>query len=192
MLFGTGDIFQADCSAICIPTNGALNKVGALVMGAGVAKQAVDHWPGLPDMLGDIVYRLGHGVHQITKNPPGEPENAYLGTQEVPYHIISFPTKPTRVPCTELDRILPRFHDEAKKLQAEPTRSIKWLPGWKAKSDINLIKHSCEELVELTNTMKWKKVCLPKVGCGAGELSWSEVATLLKQHLDNRFVIVTP
>jgi len=160
-----------------------------LVMGAGVARQAVDRWPGLPDILGLMVYKLGNGVHLVTHSDRvlGEP---YMGTQELPYHLVSFPTKPTRIECHELEKVLPRYQAEAETLRNSPIRNSKWLPGWKAKSDLALIKHSAEELVELTNTAGWKKVCLPRVGCGQGELSWQSVYGILAPLLDNRFYVI--
>jgi hypothetical protein len=163
--------------------------MGTLIMGAGVARQAVDRWPGLPDILGQMVYKLGNAVHLVTydKAYHGLP---YLGTQELPYHILSFPTKPTRIECHEIEKILPRYKAEAETLQKDATRNLKWLPGWKAKSDLALIKHSAEELVELTDTHGWKKVCLPRVGCGQGELSWESVYNLINPILDDRFYVI--
>jgi hypothetical protein len=193
MQIADGDLFTTDCNAICIPTNGFVTGINTLVMGAGVARQAVDRWPVLPDILGQLVYKLGNAVHLATNNGPNYPadRDAYLGALDMPYHIVSFPTKPTKVLCTEIDKVLPRFRAEAEQLQKSSTdRNIKWLPGWKAKSDLLLIKHSCEELMELADKMKWKKVCLPRVGCGAGELEWTTIATLLREHLDQRFVVL--
>jgi len=193
-----GNLFNIDCNAICIPTNGYVTSSGSLVMGAGVARQAADRWPALPELLGQRVYQLGNAVHLITTKGPRYQfeDSAFLGTGETPYHIVSFPTKPSRINIgtpEDVDKVLARYRPEAETLLRAPrsvTRDVKYLPGWKAKSDIALIKHSAEELVELTNTQGWKKVCLPRVGCGAGEMDWHEVYDLLKEHLDNRFIIV--
>jgi hypothetical protein len=182
----TGDLFTTDCNAICVPTNGHVTALNTLVMGAGVARQAVDRWPGLPDILGQMVYKFGNAVHLVTHEDPFKfhVDVPYLGTNEIPYHIVSFPTKPTRVAADNLEKILPRYRAEAE------TMGKGWLPGWKAKSDLALIKHSAEELVELTDEMKWKKVCLPRVGCGHGELSWQSVYDLINPILDDRFHII--
>jgi len=187
-----GDLFTSDCNAICIPTNGHVTAMGSLIMGAGVARQAADRWPDLPNIMGRKVYNLGNGVHLVTHDDPYRHNIniPHLGSQELPYHLVSFPTKPTRIECHEVEKILPRYVAEAETLQKTPTRNLKWLPGWKAKSDLALIKHSVEELIELTDLMGWKKVCLPRVGCGNGELSWQSVYELISPMLDSRFYII--
>jgi len=189
-----GDLFGQDCNAIALPTNGYVTSSLTLVMGAGIARRAADIWPNLPDLLGLRVYQQGNAVHCITINKPDyNSHNIYLGGQNVPYHIISFPTKPTKVNIKtkeDLTNVLLVYKQEAEALLANTNKDMKWLPGWKAKSDLNLIKHSCEELVELTDQMKWKKVCLPRVGCGNGGLEWTKVAELLRKHLDHRFTVV--
>lgn len=45
---------------ICVTTNAVLNKVGRLVMGAGVALQACYNKPDLPQKLGDWVKTHGN------------------------------------------------------------------------------------------------------------------------------------
>lgn len=61
---------------------------------------------------------------------------------------------------------------------------------WKDPSDIELIKKSLLELVELTNSNKWKKVILPRPGCNNGKLDWNEVRKYC-ELLDDRFYIYT-
>lgn len=60
----------------CITTNGILNSRDELVMGAGVALQAKQRYPELPEILGRLVKQLGNIPYIIED----------LG-------IISFPTK---------------------------------------------------------------------------------------------------
>lgn len=77
----TGDIWQliGIANAICITTNGIVKDNGALVMGAGIAKEALDMFPGIQFKLGEIVRKYGNipaicGIKNGTR-------------------IVSFPTK---------------------------------------------------------------------------------------------------
>lgn len=65
--------------AICITTNGVVKNNGCLVMGAGVAKQAVQHFPGIDKILGSKVQEHGNRVYLA---------GTCKGTS-----ILSFPTK---------------------------------------------------------------------------------------------------
>jgi len=58
------------------------------------------------------------------------------------------------------------------------------------KSDIELIKKSAVELVELADMLSWKLVFLPAPGCSNGKLDFeTEVKPVIKKILDDRFVI---
>jgi hypothetical protein len=61
--------------AIAITTNGTIKKDGKAVMGAGVAKQAMEQWPDIPFTLGKSLEIAGNNLH-------------YLGN-----NILSFPVK---------------------------------------------------------------------------------------------------
>lgn len=55
------DVHRAGAIAV-IPTNGVVRNDGKLVMGAGLAKQAMDRFPALPAMVGHMVARDGNTV----------------------------------------------------------------------------------------------------------------------------------
>jgi len=61
---------------------------------------------------------------------------------------------------------------------------------WFYKSDLKLIKRSCKELVKLVDRDGYKKVILPRVGCGNGKLNWKDVKLILKKYFDDRFYII--
>lgn len=64
--------------------------------------------------------------------------------------------------------------------------------SWQEPSLLTLIKRSAEELVSLTNRNNWKKVVLPRPGCGLGQLNWEDVKAVIEPILDDRFYIITP
>lgn len=61
---------------------------------------------------------------------------------------------------------------------------------WRDKSDLNLIKQSAEELVELADANDWTCVVMPKPGCANGMLSWIDVKAVIDPILDDRFIVV--
>jgi hypothetical protein len=62
---------------------------------------------------------------------------------------------------------------------------------WWEKADLNLIRGSAKRLVELVNYHGWKKVILPRPGCGNGKLDWKDVKPILEPILDDRFYVIT-
>lgn len=74
----TGDLwdFHNKGEIVCITTNYTVTDKGLLVMGGGCAREAMDRYPHLPKILGDI-YSESHNVPVFL-----EKEN-----------IITFPTK---------------------------------------------------------------------------------------------------
>jgi hypothetical protein len=73
-----------------------------------------------------------------------------------------------------------------KPIVAFPTKNNYW-----EKSDVNLIKQSLNQLITLTDKMKWKKVVLPRPGCNNGGLSWfGLIKPLLEQILNERFYVI--
>ncbi len=62
---------------------------------------------------------------------------------------------------------------------------------WKTTADLNLIERSCQELVTRVNAQhQWKRIALPRVGCGNGGLDWKDVKPILEKYLDDRFIVV--
>jgi hypothetical protein len=61
---------------------------------------------------------------------------------------------------------------------------------WRDKSDLELIKGSCRQLLWLTNYLSIKQVFLPAPGCGLGGLPWSVVKPVIAALLDDRFTVI--
>ena len=150
--------------AICITTNGFVTTKGKCVMGRGIAKQISDLYPEIPQLLGKLIKENGNIVQVITN---------IKGTD-----IISFPVKP----------IISSDHSKLVNHMIGKITSNN-IPGWAVKADIDIIESSSKQLDSLINIKKYKYVCLPKPGCGAGELSWDEVRSKIKDILSENVVI---
>jgi hypothetical protein len=61
---------------------------------------------------------------------------------------------------------------------------------WHEEADLDLIRQSAKELVDLTAGMKGP-FYLPMVGCGNGRRKWDEVRPILAAELDDRFFVIT-
>jgi hypothetical protein len=69
-----------------------------------------------------------------------------------------------------------------------------WM-SWQSPSDIDLIARGVKQLQKLGEILREKKlvfgeIALPLVGCGAGGLERAEVVPILKDGLDDRFVLL--
>lgn len=60
-----GNLWDADCDAIVITTNGTVKQSGEAVMGRGVARQAAKKWPHLPMIWGTHLTENGNHVRGI-------------------------------------------------------------------------------------------------------------------------------
>lgn len=61
---------------------------------------------------------------------------------------------------------------------------------WREKADIELIKESAKELVEIVDLWGFKTVVMPRPGCGNGQLLWEDVKPILEKILDDRFIAI--
>ena len=66
MIEQKGNIWDTKANFICITTCGDVKSNGKLVMGKGIAKQAVNRYPGLETMFGKLVHRDGNKFQVTT------------------------------------------------------------------------------------------------------------------------------
>lgn len=126
-----------------ITTNGTIKKNGCAVMGRGCALEALEMFPGINKVLGDLIRKNGNIVQIL---------------METPQIIVAFPVK----------------------------------HNWWEEADIDLIRLSSQQLVELADKTGWKNVVLPRPGCGNGGLFWhTGVHPIIGPIFDDRFTIVT-
>lgn len=161
--------FIGVADAICITTNGYVTKGGRAVMGRGCAREAKERWPGIDLALGNAIRKNGNITQVI-----GFSKNSY---------IVALPVKPA-------SRIISDPQKEVVSHMAGRFKKGERVPGWALKADLNIIKESIKQLIELADTFEWKKVVLPRPGCGAGELDWKDIEGILKE-LDSRFIVVS-
>lgn len=165
-----GDLFTVDADAICITTNGFVKSNGDAVMGKGCAKQAATIIPELPSMLGKSLRDVGNQVVVlIAQNDTS---------------LLSFPVKPVSKVVTSLE-------DDVVAHMRSSYHIDDNAPGWACKADLDIIVQSCKELVAIADVTGWKKIILPRMGCGAGELDWDTVAQAINPILDERFYVIT-
>lgn len=176
----TGNLFECTwADSICITTNGFTDRRGHNVMGKGVAGEAKRCWPSLPARLGAELLEQGNQVYCLTR----QAEVPRLGMTELPYHLVSFPTKPE---TCEYDELLPYYQRGS---HLPPGSKY---PGWMARSNLNLIRMSALQLLKLATERGWNRVVLPRPGVGAGGLRWEEVRPVLASILqDDRFSVVS-
>lgn len=169
-IYAYGNMMHMDCDALVISTNGFVKSDGTNVMGKGIAKQVAELIPAIPKVLGLKLQQEGNIVHHLGN---------HNGVQ-----LISCPVKPvTKVMESPTDAVM---HMRTKLKVGDV------IPGWACVADIEIIKESLIQLKELADANPtWKRILVPYLGCGAGELEWSNVKPLVTKYLDDRFIIVT-
>lgn len=154
--------------ATCITTNGYVRRDGAAVMGRGCALEAARFWPGLPQELGRLIQQNGNVVQEVPVQPG--PRARVL---------VALPVKPANF-------LLRTTHDETRVVRhmQEQFRVGALVPGWAVKADLQVIRSSLYQLRQLAAVRGWRRVVLPRPGCGAGELAWQhEVRPVVQEVL---------
>jgi hypothetical protein len=173
MIERTGDLWDVDVPGwrpgkdavpwIVVPTNGEVKANGDAVMGAGVARQAADRFPGLARELGRKLKESGNYVQHLGMHClPNPNEGGAQSLAPLLRIVVSFPTKH-------------RWREMAREDLIE-------------RSAMDLAN-----LVEAEGAIAPEVVLLPRVGTGLGGLGWNVVKRILERHLlGTRYVVVTP
>jgi hypothetical protein len=172
--------FLNKANAICITINLHI-KNNDLIMGAGIAKEAKDRYPGIEKNAAWIYDNFGFDIHTLKTHLD-------KNTKLINTHILGFPTKPNWIRVKQdYSNILPYYRNY------NFVVSGKDIPGYMGYSDLSLIEKSAIKLKNLIETMGWNMVICPKVGCGYGGLEWKNVKTILINvglyHMDEIFFI---
>lgn len=165
----TGDLFAVQADAICITTNGYIKANGENVMGKGCAFQLSKLYPQAPRILGQELRKHGNCVNYLLKHNGA--------------HVFSFPVKPVSIVMEHEGEVVRHMRNKFK-----PGDTV---PGWACVADIDTIFRSAHQLLEIVNQGEFQNVVIPRPGCGAGELNWSDVKPVLDSILDDRFAAIT-
>ena len=181
MKYCTGNILEqiGKVSAICITTNGFTKNNGDAVMGMGIAKQMAEKFPELPTLLGRAIRANGNCVNYLT---------TLQGHTGRSTRIYSFPVKPISLLMPNQDAINRLVVSHGKK----HARIGAYVPGFHCKANVEIIRRSALELLEVHKRDNLSSVILPLPGCGAGELSFKKnVETMLMPILGSHYYLMS-
>lgn len=156
-------------TAVVVTTNGMTKANGDAVMGAGIAKYAAQNLSPIDRSL----------LSRFTGSP-------CLSTTTLP-NIMG---KMLRIHSNQafyLGRWDDKVTDYTTHLLTMPT---KW--DWRNDSDLELIKTSCRQMIQLADINELETIFLPAPGCNNGHLSFAEVGPAISVLLDDRFLCVRP
>lgn len=158
------DLFLEPADAICLTTNGSIKMNGSAVLGRGVALRAKRLWYGIEYLLGRLIKRQGNVVQVLTRETDTGLKYLRLPRQNGEFLLCPVPWHIVAFPVKE---------------------------KWPEKADLELIGTSAKALRLLIKERSWKRVLLPRPGCGNGQLSWTKVRPVLKRHFaENKHLVV--
>jgi hypothetical protein len=156
---------------VVITTNGFVKSNGECVMGKGIAAQAKEKYPGISSKIGSLIDTYNNRVFKLGKYEP------YL-------NIWTMPVKPTRVKYEggKPESLIVRHMISQFKIGDV-------IPGWACIADKNIIIESAKQIQEFALALP-KETCvyLPRPGCGAGELLWSDIKPIIYKILGNNCI----
>ena len=76
-------------------------------------------------------------------------------------------------------------HELGDSLVSFPVEETLW-----SRPDSRLIACSAQELRILADCRGWRRLVVPRPGCGSGGLQWQEVRPLLEAVFDDRFIVI--
>jgi len=167
MLEVQADLWDEVADAKCITTNGFVKANGELVMGAGVAGQAQARYPLFPKVAGQAVKENGNIVMPFRRD-------------EITGKLYQWNDS----------MIKGKEPDNNEWFITFPVKHV-----WYDDADLELIERSAHQLMELVDHGAfqpiWKKVLLPRPGCGNGRLKWEDVKPVIEPILDDRIVVIS-
>lgn len=162
--------------AIAFTSNGFVKSNGCAVMGRGIALDTKNKFENVDKLLGNHIKKNGNIVGIIKQ----------IGRRT---DLVSFPVKRDEYDI-ELDKY-DNFPGFARVDLEMKFKGHTVYPGWALKAEVDIIKYSGKDLMEIIEFKKWKSVLLTPPGIKNGGLSWKdEVEPELEQIFDERVKIV--
>lgn len=167
----TGNIWDyiGKVDGICITIN-LYFKDGKNIMGAGIAKEAKERYPGIDHNIAFVHDTFGAEMCHIMQCDMSNPHQIG-GTK-----IITFPTKPAWIRVNKSkSNVLPFYRTKPFVFAGRD------IPGYMGYSDLRLIKKSAASLRYVLDALRnlWKIVLIPRPGCSHGGLDWEDVKEVL-------------
>lgn len=173
MVRTVGDILLVGADAVCIPINGFVGENDAHVLERGVATHVDSYvFNGVSRIIGATLST--HGLHT----------NIIEVWEDEPYEevLIIFPVKPTSVICASEDDIVPA---------ARGRFSVgDMLPGWAAVPDMNLVRQSCNELMQIVDDHYFETVAVPALDYGVDGRRRGDFLRIYEEIFDDRIWVV--
>lgn len=176
--------------AVCVTTNGFVKKNGCNVMGKGCAKEINEILPKFDRVLGGKLKDICTRSRKVIKVYDSKthtwegmvPEYYPIPEdRKLPFDVLSFQVKTSWIKNPKPEQIVAHMRDKI----------TDFCPGWAAIASLGHIEQSCQELMYLADDLGYKKILLPRPGCGAGELTYEEVKPILEKYLDDRVYVIT-
>lgn len=139
----------------------------------------------MKEVLGDLWDYLGQAVIAVTTNGHVTKEGrAVFGRGSAGQAGVRFPSLAARLGAL-LQQGGNHVYDLGEGLVNFPVEETPW-----SQPDLPLISRSAKELRALADTRGWRRIVVPRPGCGGGGLDWKLVRPLLVKHFDERFLVV--
>lgn len=88
--------------------------------------------------------------------------------------------------------IVHKFHITQKDGTTQWVATFPIKEHWAEASCLRVLEKTAQDLLRWVDTLELGyMVYMPRVGCGAGRLSWEEVQPVLEKYFDSRFTVVS-
>lgn len=169
MLELQADLWEVPADVRVITINQFVRNDGELVMGRGCAAEAARRYPKLAREMGQVIsisLKQGQDFAPVW--------------HRCEYDLITFVVKPA------VHNVMPEQKSHPGWRCGYHTQSV-----WCRVEVMRRVLEGLPLLVTMVDMRKeWRRVVLPRLGCGYGGLVWEHVRPILAAVLDDRFTVV--
>ena len=141
----------------------------------------------MKEVVGNIwdFHKQGYWIVITTNNTVKSNGEAVMGGGIALQAKQKFPRLPARV-----GRLLGEYGNVPQPLHNFRLITFPVKYHWSEKANLDLIRNSCESLVEGMKLLDLDILYMVRPGCGNGGLDWKDVKPILEKYLDDRFTVV--